>query len=119
MTNIQLWTREHEVQMRIVRDDAGICKTTGKPLAEGEFAWDHRITSDYVFGGRPWQLGEDSFRSVRHADGTAPCSGSHCWPKDRCRKCGAYESFDLKQEAYGDRITCRGCGDSTWHSIGD
>jgi hypothetical protein len=118
---IQLYTRDREVQMRIVREDAGICKTTGKPLTEGEFAWDHRITDD-PFGERgPWILGEDSFTSVRHTDGTPSCatSGSGCTPKDQCRKCGAYESFDRAQEPYGDRVTCRECGDSNWYSIGD
>src|SRR5262245_40007979 len=68
-TDLRLWTRDHEVQLRILSTDAGLCKHCGEPLVYAEFAWDHRIT-DPMYRPGPWQLGEDAFRLSRHANGT-------------------------------------------------
>ena len=113
-----MYTRAHEVMLRVLRHDAGICNRCDKQLSEGLFCWDHRITNP-MFRPGPWKLGEDSFFSVRHADGTLCGTSYNCYPKPTCAKCGAVDSFDVALEAYGDRVTCRACGDSNWYSIGD
>jgi hypothetical protein len=115
---VSLYLRPREVMLHIIREDAGICARCDKQLSEGLFCWDHRITNPMYRPG-PWKLGEDSFPSVRHTDGTL-CGGSYwCYPKSKCRACGAIDSLDVAFEAYGDRITCCECGDSHWYSIGD
>lgn len=113
-----MYTRPHEVMLRILREDAGICTRCDKQLREGLFCWDHRIT-DPMYRPGPWKLGEDSFSSIRHSDGTLCGDQYSCWPKPTCSVCGAVDSFDVCLEAYGDRVTCRVCGNSNWYSIGD
>lgn len=113
--------RPGEVLLFVARgQEAGaICLRCGTPLLDGMFAWDHRITTGPGYDGRPWQLGENRFPGLRHANGT-DCSGEvHCYAAPRCGKCGLYHSLTTEQEAYGDRVTCRVCGDSNWYSIGD
>lgn len=115
----ELYVRPREVQLAVVRLEAGICRTCDKPLTEARFAWDHRITEP-AFRPGPWRLGEDSFTLCRHTDGSRPCwTEVQDLPKAQCRACGAYESFHTLLEAYGDRVTCQACGDSHWYPIGD
>ncbi len=113
-----MYVRPREVLLRIIREHTGICSRCDKPLNEGLFCWDHRIT-DPMYRPGPWKLGEDSFSSIRHADGTRCGTQYSCWPRPTCHVCGDVDSFDVSLEAYGDRVTCRVCGDSNWYSIGD
>jgi hypothetical protein len=114
-----LFTRPNEVQLRVIRLCAGICRSCDKPLTEAVFCWNQRITDDMYMSG-PWTLGEDSFSCLRHTDGTRPCwTASSDLPKPQCTACGAYDSVDVVQWPYGDRSTCRSCGHSIWAPIGD
>lgn len=124
-STVKLFIRPGEILLEIVNENAGICTRCDKQLATGKFCWDHRVTSDWVFGGEPFEIGEEWFPDARHADGTTCGIDSrgeaiyHCYAKPTCSECGAIDQSDLKQEAYGDRITCKACGDSKWYSIGD
>lgn len=89
---MELWTRDHEVMIEVIRPDAGICKVCDEPLTQARFAWDHRIT-DPMFRPGPWKLGEDSFVVARHTSGKEPCNKvwHQDYPKAQCPLCGAYE----------------------------
>lgn len=133
---IHLYTRENEILLSILCENAGLCSRCKKPLTKGKFCWNRRITQAMYFGGRPFIIGEEWFSDVRHTDGTlcvdnrsaeesrsipgmVPGGFYSCQPMAQCSKCKAYESFTVKQEPYGDRTTCQVCGDSSYFSIGD
>lgn len=120
MTEIKLYTRPGEVQLNIIRPDAGICNACDEPLTDARFCWDHRIT---MFRPGPWKLGEDSFPSTRHTSGKPTCApfGSSDYAKPQCRQCGEYNSHKVMQYAWHDEITCKtpGCTYQARHSIGD
>lgn len=141
-----VYVRAHEVLINVRPINPLLtCMSCGKQLVQVRTAWDHRITSDSDRGGPgSWHLGEDPFDTLRHADGT-PCGERpryvskpdpdhpgrfvgayegvepiyYCSAKPVCPKCDAVDSFDIVQQAYGDTVTCRSCGDSNYYSIGD
>ncbi|MEU1761265.1 hypothetical protein [Micromonospora sp. NPDC005652] len=116
---LALYTRPREVLMEVIRENAGQCQYCDETLAFARFAWDHRITDDMYRPG-PWKLGEDSFTLLRHASGKKPCwTDTQDLAKPTCGTCGAVDLFEVKQEAYGDSVTCTACGKNTWHPIGD
>jgi hypothetical protein len=157
---LPIFLRKHEVLLwasePLVHSASGlplICAVHGQ-LRNAMFAWDHRITTDHAFGGRPHRIGEDRFSGMRPASGDEPCGGTwssvlsdfHAeqlnthdpiadgwWKKGdaiyrpgtgcslvpMCRDCGRYCTVVTKQEAYGDRSTCRSCGAEHYFSIGD
>lgn len=130
-----LWTREREVQLAIIKLDAGLCASRmigppregdraaycGKQLAWLWVAWDHRITKGFSRDDKPWVLGEDAFQVHRHADGT-PCRWAYgidteegrwsidLYAQPTCPRCGSHRDAIYKQLAYHDRTTCRDCG---------
>ena len=118
-----LYVRDGEILLFVRRGlEAGyVCAECGKPLMDGMFCWDHRITTGPGYDGRPFQLGENRFPGLRHADGTTCGTDSAycCYAMPRCGKCGSYDSFKTAQQAYGDLVTCRVCGDENYYSIGD
>ena len=126
------WLRTGEVLIRFAASGTAICagqnRTCRKPLAKLICCWDHRIT-DGRYGD--WMLGEDAFDHWRHADGT-PCGDPHSgyaggleifdsYAVPQCPDCHTYDSIHVRQEAYGDRITCTtdGCTYERWSPIGD
>jgi hypothetical protein len=125
---VRLWTREREVQLSgralapIGPDHLPVlCPVHRVPLASGKFCWDHRIT-DGLEG--EWELGEDWFPCLRHADGTA-CYGpggvprTSCFTVSQCGDCGRSECVEVELLPYGDSTWCRECGAERYYSIGD
>lgn len=118
--------RPGEVAFAVLNPEAGPCSNCHRMLAAVMCCWDHRITADYC---RPavWQLGEDRFDTLRHADGFdcrqwAPGDiGPWFYLRPRCPQCNEYDTLILRQEAYGDRTTCStdGCRYERWYDIGD
>ena len=122
-STIKLWTRDHEIQLFIISEDAGRCSDHQVPLAYGMFAWDHRIT-DPMYRPGPFVVGEDRFPCSRHADGSVCLDHrgeprSQSWSDPRCPGCKEYNVNVVRQEAYGDDVTCTKCDYHEWHSIGD
>lgn len=118
--------RPGEVAFAVLNVEAGPCSNCHRTLARVMCCWDHRITADYC---RPktWQLGEDRFDTLRHADGydCRPWTpgGAPLWfyTRPQCPSCKAYDTLDVALEAYGNRTTCRteGCAYTSWYDIGD
>lgn len=118
--------RPGEVAFAVLDPEAGPCSRCHRTLARVVCCWDHRVTSDSC---RPavWQLGEDRFTTLRHADGydCRPWSPGDLSPfyylRPQCPNCKAYDTLTVKPEAYGDRTTCTtdGCAYDHWYSIGD
>lgn len=118
--------RPSEVAFRVLDAEAGPCSNCHRMLARVMMCWDHRITADYC---RPavWQLGEDCFETLRHADGydCRPWKpgdiGPFFYRRPQCPSCHEYDSLVTQQQAYGNWTSCatEGCDFTHWYDIGD